>query len=85
MYLPSLYFCVGSYALSYFHPRVTPHLIQYISRTVWLPVVIWRSQGFPSTTFTTPSKRYALPCCPLNALESIECMVAKCVLQVEQP
>lgn len=43
---------IGAETLTYFHPRVTPHLTQYISRTVWLPVVIWRSHGLPSTTFT---------------------------------
>ena len=39
-------------AFTYFQPRVVPHLQQYISRTVCLPVVIGRSSGSPSTTFT---------------------------------
>jgi hypothetical protein len=64
MNLPSLYFSLGSYALSYFHPTVSLHCRQCISRTTWRPVVMLRSFGSDSVMLTTWSNRYALPCWP---------------------
>lgn len=53
MNLPSLYFSVVSYALSYFHPTVSLHCRQVMSRTICLPVVMLRSLGSPMSMFTT--------------------------------
>ena len=64
MYLPSLYFSVLSYALSYFHPTTSLHCRHAMSRTVCRPVVMLRSLGSEACTLTTLSKRKALPCWP---------------------
>jgi hypothetical protein len=76
MNLPSLYFSLASYALSYFQPTVSLHCLQWMSRTMWRPVVMLRSLGSDSVTLTTTSKRYALPCWPRKF------WVCQCVLQV---
>ena len=57
MNLPSLYFSVASYALSYFHPTVSLHCRQLISRTRWRPVVMLRSTASVCVMFTTEAKR----------------------------
>jgi hypothetical protein len=64
MNLPSLYFSLGSYALSYFHPTVSPHCLHVMSRTMCLPVVMLRSIGSADLTLTTLANRKALPCWP---------------------
>lgn len=64
MNLPSLYFSDASYALSYFHPTVSLHWRQVMSRTTCRPVVMLRSLASPASMFTTVWKRYALPCWP---------------------
>lgn len=60
--LPSLYFSLASYALSYFHPTVSRHCLQEISRTICRPVVMLRSTASDWVMLTTLLKRYALPC-----------------------
>ena len=57
MNLPSLYFSLASYALSYFQPTVSLHCRQWMSRTTWRPVVMLRSLGSDSVMLTTLSKR----------------------------
>lgn len=61
---PSLYFSVCSYARSYFHPTVSLHCRQAMSRTTWRPVVMLRSPASPAWMLTTLLKRKALPCWP---------------------
>lgn len=57
IYFPSLYFSLASKALSYFHPTVSLHCRQAISRTICLPVVMFRSLASPAVTLTTLLKR----------------------------
>lgn len=64
MYFPSLYFSLDSNALSYFHPTVSRHCRQAMSRTTCRPVVILRSTASDWLVLTTPLKRYAFPCWP---------------------
>jgi hypothetical protein len=70
IYFPSLYFSLASKALSYFQPTVSLHCRQLISRTICLPVVMFRSEASPATTLTTLLKRYALPCWPRKFCDS---------------
>lgn len=42
----------GRRRLTYFQPTHTPHLVQYMSRTTCLPVVICLSWGSPYFTLT---------------------------------
>lgn len=62
MNLPSLYFSLCSYALSYFHPTTSPHCLQMMSRTICRPVVMFLSAASSCRTFTTVEKRNAFPC-----------------------
>lgn len=57
MNLPSLYFSLDSYALSYFHPTHVLQPRQWMSRTTCRPVVILRSLGSELSTLTTLLKR----------------------------
>ena len=80
MNLPSLYFSLASYALSYFHPTTSLHCLHIMSLTMCRPVVIFRSIASPCLIFTTEEKRKALPCWPRKFLEMISSKSARCVL-----
>ncbi len=57
MNLPSLYFWDSSKAFSYFQPSTSWHWKQWMSATVCIPVMRWRSSLGPTDTFTTFATR----------------------------
>lgn len=64
MNFPSLYFWVSSYALSYFHPRISWQSEQCTSATVWRPVMSCLSSLGPTLMFIARENKNARPCLP---------------------
>lgn len=64
MNFPSLYFCVSSYALSYFHPNTSWQSKQCTSATVWSPVMSCLFSFCPVTMFIACENKNARPCFP---------------------